>query len=622
MRECTLNRLRSSLRQFIEYREANSFFCHSGSCPGFVRDRSGIFLQKDSRRGSLGGMTGLRHMVLEVIIVLIMMVSALPAFAAEKSSLPLKGLSRAEAMRLGEAMYRDGILPSGEYMQAVVEGDIPVEGSMFTCANCHMRSGLGSVEGTIISPPTNGEQLYRSRKGGQEFTEQQKKNLPSHFRTRDIRTAYTDKTLAQAIRAGVNPSGRKLDPIMPRYQLSGRELQILVYYLKNLSSAPSPGVTETTIRFATVVGEGVSKDERDAVLLPLETYVKDRNARAPYYKARGGYRLFAEEMDRSYRRLSLTRWELKGPPATWRSQLEAHYRKEPVFALLGGIVEGSWSPVHEFCEQNRVPCILPITDQPVISDTDWYTLYFSKGPFQEGEAAAKYLRTSFPEDDHRPVLQVFRKTTEGRELSRGFRETWKNLGMPLPAEKALDPGEEMTDSVWTELSEQYRGGVLVLWLGMKDVSRLAGPGGNIPPIIISSSTVMGEDLSLLPEKLRPHTFITYPHRLPQERGIVLTLVRPWLKHKKIPETDFDKSSKVYFLGTLLTDVFMHMKMNFYRDHFLDVIDMLEDESDSIVNYPRLSFGPGQRYASKGCYIVQLSSGEKPEIIRKSDWVIH
>jgi hypothetical protein len=50
--------------------------------------------------------------------------------------------------------------------------------------------------------------------------------------------------------------------------------------------------------------------------------------------------------------------------------------------------------------------------------------------------------------------------------------------------------------------------------------------------------------------------------------------------------------------------------------------MLEDKGDTIANYPRLSFGPGQRYASKGCYIVQLSSGEKPEVIRKSDWVIH
>ncbi|MDA8240180.1 MAG: hypothetical protein M0Z67_07390 [Nitrospiraceae bacterium] len=33
-------------------------------------------------------------------------------------------------------------------------------------------------------------------------------------------------------------------------------------------------------------------------------------------------------------------------------------------------------------------------------------------------------------------------------------------------------------------------------------------------------------------------------------------------------------------------------------------------------YPRFSFGPGQRYGSKGCYIVQLARGPKPELIKK------
>lgn len=592
-------------------RGVNTLYLLSSGGRGRRRGRDGFILS-----------SSLAVRLLLIILALITLVIAAPVHAADTASSPPNGLSKEEAMRLGEKMYRAGILPSGEYMRAVVEGDIPVEGSMFTCANCHMRSGLGSVEGTIISPATNGERLYRSRKGGQEFTEQQKKSLPSRFRGRDIRPAYTDKTLAQALRAGIDPGGRKLDPIMPRYQLSGRDLQIIVYYLKNLSSELSPGVTETAIRFATVVGEGINGEERDAMFLPLETYVRDRNAREPYYRARAGYRLFAEEMDRSYRSLSLQKWELKGPPATWRSQLEAYYKKEPVFALLGGIVEGSWSPVHEFCEQNSIPCIFPVTDQPVISDTDWYTIYFSKGPFQEGEAAARYLGSIFPEADQPPVLQVFRKTTEGRELSRGFSETWKKIGMPPPAEIILDPGEKISDDFWSKLTGQSGNLILVFWLGMEDLSRLDRPGESIPSMIIGSSTVTGEDLSLLPERLRPNTYFTYPHRLPGERARVISLVRPWLKHKKIPETNFDISSKMYFLGTLLTDVFMHMKSNFYRDHFLDVIDMFEDRDDTIANYPRLSFGPGQRYASKGCYIVQISSGEKPEIIRKSDWVIH
>ena len=97
-------------------------------------------------------------------------------------------------------------------------------------------------------------------------------------------------------------------------------------------------------------------------------------------------------MDFAYRRkLSIVRWDLKGPPETWRGQLEEYNRKEPVFALLGGMTNGEWRPVHDFSEEHHIPCILPITDFPVISETDWYTLYFSKGLYQEGEAAARYL---------------------------------------------------------------------------------------------------------------------------------------------------------------------------------------------------------------------------------------
>jgi hypothetical protein len=32
--------------------------------------------------------------------------------------------------------------------------------------------------------------------------------------------------------------------------------------------------------------------------------------------------------------------------------------------------------------------------------------------------------------------------------------------------------------------------------------------------------------------------------------------------------------------------------------------------------------PGQRYASKGCYVAQLGPGPRPELLMKSEWVLH
>jgi hypothetical protein len=56
---------------------------------------------------------------------------------------------------------------------------------------------------------------------------------------------------------------------------------------------------------------------------------------------------------------------------------------------------------------------------------------------------------------------------------------------------------------------------------------------------------------------------------------------------------------------------------------MDVVGMMRDEYYSIgAVYPRLSFGPGQRYASKGCYVVQVGEGDQPALEKRSDWVIH
>ena len=559
-----------------------------------------------------------------VLLLLLAVFLTDTAMAENKQPALIAGVSHEVALRLGERMYRDGILPSGEPMQAVVEGDIPVDGKMFSCVSCHQRSGMGSYEGRVITLPINSTNLYRPLSPMGDLSRSARDKMPQWLLTGDTRPAYTDETLALVLRAGEDPGGRTINDIMPRYFLNDRDMEIMIYYLKNLSPELSPGVNDTTLHLATVITEDVSRQDREAMLLPLQRYAEGWG-KSRHLELRAKKGPFTDEiMNKGYRKLRLSVWDLKGQPESWKSQLEEYYRNDPVFALLGGISTGEWGPIHTFCEDHKIPAILPVTDFPVISDSDWYTLYFSKGLYQEGEAAAKYLRRLEHIPDTVSVVQVFRNNRSGLALSNAFRKTWEGFAHPSPANRMLGQDEVITPDLWRKLTALHKDSIMLLWLDAKDLSAVGSIAEVLdrPKMVFASSSLLGEKLYSLPDSVRSFFYITYPYRLPQEEKRYKTTTETWLKNNQIPVTNLKTQSKMYFISSLLTTPLTMIQSNYYRDYFLELLDMMEDQTYTIAIYPRLSFGPGQRYASKGCYIVQLGNGPQPELIPRSDWVIY
>ncbi len=560
------------------------------------------------------------HRRAPALVVVALGVAALGA-AAEPET--VAGLSPREAEKLGERMYREGILPSGEPMRALVSEDVEVDGSMFSCESCHLRSGMGSIEGTVITLPTCGSWLYKPLVG-REMKPVHEQRLPAWLNPPPFRQAYTDRLVARAIWSGKDPNDRELSWVMPRYKIPIRDMEILVHYLKNLSTEFSPGVDEATLHFATVVSDDVSPQDREAMVGALEAIVRDRNGQMRHEERRAQHGPFnMEERYGFYRRYSLAVWELEGPEETWPDQLEEYYRKEPVFALLGGISGGDWAPIHHFCERNKIPCIFPITDHPVISDSDWYTLYFSKGHYQEGVTAARFLHRREDLARNIPVVQVYRASAAGRDAARGFREARVTMELAPPVDLELGRDEVVDDAFWSRLIEDRAGAVLALWLGPGDLSgveRLARAPR--PPMVIASSDLLEDPVASVPDALRDITFLTYPHSFPEDETRARLAVSGWLRTKGLPESNFDIQAKMYFVSWMLAGMVKMMRDDFYRDYFLERADMMRDQYYSIAVYPRLSFGPGQRYASKGCYMARVVSGEKPHLEAASDWVIH
>ncbi len=562
-----------------------------------------------------------------------------PVWADDVKPLPAPGITNEEAVRLGERMYRDGILPSGEPMEAVVNGEIPVAGTAFSCVSCHLRSGLGSIEGSVITPPTTGNKLFHPYKIEFYTGYFQKAPTPLLYRP-----AYTDETLADVIRGGIDPTGRVLSEVMPRYLLDDKDMAVLIFYLKSLSSHFSPGVSASTLHLATVISEDVGPEVRKAMLRPLENYIVNWNSNAYFKKVEEGMSRSVQESsvsqgqfagpEQAYRDLSLSVWVLKGPRETWRSQLEEYYRNNPVFALIGGITSGDWKPVHDFCETNKIPELFPFTDLPVISENDWYTWYLSKGYYQEGESAARYLNTAEDEPAKGGViLQIFRDSSEGRALAAGFQNTLQETGHRPPVSVTLKAGEALTAASLRKALAKEKPAVLVLWDGPEALSALddlAATDHNRPRMVFVSSSYLGKSIWELKDQDRDFTYITYPFKLRKSYVTYPFRLRQdeatYVGHietvtRKPAQDDIQQiTARTHDVIQVLDRALMDMRGKYYRDYFLDVIGMMEDQE--IAPYERLSFGPGQRYASKGCYIVQLKKGPKPELIRKSDWVIY
>ena len=544
------------------------------------------------------------------------------------------GLSEKEILQIGERMYRDGVLSSGEPMEAVVMGDIPVDGRMFTCDDCHQRSGLGSVEGTVITWPTNGKELYRPRRRtgawrppeGEQANQDARKKLPSYWQQiEDVRPAYTDESLAQVLWTGVDPAGRKLDPIMPLYNLEDRDMAILVHYLKNLSVDPAPGIDESTIRFATIITDDIASEYRQSMLATLQAHIDSHNSQSRHQERRAASGPFYKtEMHQAYRRWQLDVWELHGPENTWFGQLQSYYQNQPVFALLGGLASGSWLPIHEFSEQYKIPTIFPLTDFPVISESDWYTLYFSKGFYQEGEAVARYLNTNETITPDAKIIIVARENMTGRSLIRGFSETRQKFAATEPEYITIGPDKKPTEEFWQSIMHSQQPTVLITWLGPEDLEHFSSiaKSGNKPQKIFLSAQQLDYSFSAIPDDLRDIVYFTYPRSFPEEQEGRILPIKRWLQARKIPITDLEMQAKIYFLGWMLPGAVKNMRSEFYRDYFLEGFDMMIDQDYAIAVYPRLTFGSGQRYASKGCYIVQLTKGPDTGLIKKSNWVIH
>ncbi len=509
-------------------------------------------------------------------------------------------------------MYREGILPSGELISGMVQGDVRLSGEQIVCGACHRRSGLGSLEGQEVVPAVVGDMLYQ----------------PLRLPTRKPplapiqRPAYTDETLKIAIRDGVGADGEVLSAFMPRYALSDEDLDSLISYLKSLKTDGAPGVTESEIHFATVVSDAVDPAVRKALLDVFEVFLRQKNAETRHEGYRAKHAPWHKEwLFAPYRKWALHVWELKGPPDSWPAQLQVQYEKQPVFAVLNGVVPGGWRPLHEFCEQNGVPCLFPTTDLPVSDEGSFYSVYLSEGMTLEADAVARHLSDEGLTAG--PVVQVYRSgDPRGESAAQKLRSELEQRGGQVMDIRVADP-EELSEDAWRSLLEQIGGGTAVFWLEKADLMGLwalnAGPGNGR---IYLSTSLFGVDPAGIPQSERERVYLVHPYELPSKLPRLLARSTGWLKANRIYAPDARLvQANAYFTLKMALGALKAMRGFFVREYMLERIEHMIDRANYTSVYPRVSLAPGQRFISRSAYIAKFKADESGDLVAVTDWQV-
>jgi hypothetical protein len=506
----------------------------------------------------------------------------------------------------GERIYREGILPSGAPLTGTAQAGVVRTGRDAACLACHRRSGFGTAEGSYVIRPITSRDLYQK----------QAVSAPDprldYWRGKPLRPAYDDATLARAVREGVDMTGRRMQGVMPRYALNDSDMAALQAYLKTLFAEEGPGVTDTEINLATVIQPDVAAAKRRAMLDVLEAFVRDKNAgvRSEETRRRAG----TMRMFRAYRKWVLHVWELTGPPESWAVQLQEHYRRQPVFALVAGLGAASWQPIHAFSEQFEIPCVLPLTDLPGSGGDDFYTVYFSRGISLEANALAQFIAR---QPGGGRIIQVYRPQDPGAVAAQAFRAALPGAQQrledrPLPE----SPGA----AFWRELAGAQASAV-VLWLGRHDLTGATGmtDRSGKPAVYLSATLLEGQW-----QVPGMDALLTYPWEVPTAREPRMLRSTLWLRTHDLDFADEELqlvSVHTLFAVTVAGDALAHLQDSFSRDSFVERVEHNITTSITPTFFPRVSLGPGARFASKGAYIVRPGAAPGATVSAVSEWIV-
>jgi ABC-type branched-subunit amino acid transport system substrate-binding protein len=507
----------------------------------------------------------------------------LPAICA--FALAAEDSERSAAISRGRQIYLTGVPVDGAPLTASV-GDpaMDVPASILKCMNCHGSDGHGKAEGGVTPANIRWEELTKASTSG-----------PAGRR----RNAYSGKLLVRSITLGIDASGNRLDPAMPRYRLTHEQAADLVAYLEVLGRETDPGVTADALKIGVVLPSPNGHDSARGIREVIAGFAAKVNEQGGLYG----------------RQLQFAFVSAPAEVAARAGAIRDFVETEHPFALIASYLTGCEEEIGRYLDENKVPVIGPIAlnaaDGPA---RHRYVFHLLAGLAGQGEALARFA-TQLPKPKHFGALLVQRDGDNAISAAKGA------IGQRLIAASWAAPRDVvLTENSTPDWSALLRSGSVdaVFWFapasGLDQLYRAAIGTGSYP-FLFAPNVLAGPELLSAPPGFAGRIFCSFP-TLPSDqtsagRSEFLKLAG------EAPASDGGFSRTALSSAKLLVHGLRQAGKELSREKLVEILETLYGYNTE--QTPAVTFTQNRRIGASGVHVVGIDLQRKT-VVLPSTWV--
>jgi ABC-type branched-subunit amino acid transport system substrate-binding protein len=506
---------------------------------------------------------------------------------SQTSTLAADSVTGDAAAAKGRQLYLKGLGDNGAPVVAEVgKPATEISAAVLTCVNCHGRDGRGRPEGGLL--PSN-----------IQWSELTKPYGASTLARR--RSAYDDELLIRAVTMGIDASGNRLDPAMPRFRLSATDAGNLTAYLRVLGNEPDPGVADDSVKIGVILPPVLTFESmRRAVRETVSAFVQRVNTAGGIY----GRRIelcFATAPEDSTARAAAVR---------------DFVERERPFALVASFIAGNEREIIPCLEYLEIPVIGPeCTDADERAIPERHFFYLCSGLAGQGRALVDFAAGHVaPADGTAWLVRIAGdkrmdeavEATEARAAAKG----WNVKQVSVSADTQTD---------WEQLLDGGRANA-IFWFApgsLFPAFAKAAANRSTVPYVFGPGALFGDELFSAPKAFAGRLFVSFPalatDQTDEGRRDFLSLA----DNGKFSKGGFATRLAALSAAEVMLKAMQQTGRDLTRERLIEELEHLYQFSTG--QTPAVTFGPNRRVGADGAHVVSVDL-ERGRLASPATWV--